>query len=55
MNKVDLFPVLTAPCLLIFLSNLSKIDKVVVVATLDQTLTKGTARSISAFITYHIT
>ena len=48
MNKVNPFPALTAPC---FLSNLSKINKVALVANLGKiSLAKGTARSKNAFL-----
>ena len=44
------FPALTAPCPLIFLSNLSNIDEGALFANLGKmSLIKGIARSISAF------
>ena len=49
MNKMNPFPALTATQTLIFLSNLSNIDKVNLVANLGKTsLAKGTVRFISA-------
>ena len=51
MNKVNPFSALTAPRLLIFLSNLSITDETALVANLAETsLAKETARSISAFL-----
>ena len=45
------FPALTAPCPLIFLSDLSHSDEVVLLANSDKTsLPKGTARSNNAFL-----
>ena len=45
------FPTLTASCLLTFLSNLSKIDEVALIANLGKTsLAKGTQRLIDAFL-----
>ena len=50
MNKKNLFPDLTAPPSLILLSNLPNIDEFLV-ANLDKiSLSKGAARSISAFL-----
>ena len=48
MSKVNLFPHLTSPHLLIFLSNLTITVQVVSVANLDKaSLTKETAASVS--------
>lgn len=46
MNKLNVFPAFTTPLYLIFLSSLSIVDKVVLVADLDKKcLVKVTARS----------
>ena len=51
MNKVNPFRALVAPLPLIFLSNLSKIDEVVLVPSLSKTLlAKETVRSIRALL-----
>ena len=48
---MNLLLALTAPCPLIFLSNLFHIDEVALVANLGKTsLAKGTTRSISPFL-----
>ena len=50
MRGVNHLPPLTAPFPLIFLSNLSNIDEVALVAKLGKaSLAKGTARSFSVF------
>ena len=50
MKKVNLFPALTAPFPLIFLSNLSNTDKVDSVANKGKAyLAKGTTRSNKTF------
>ena len=50
INKVNLFPALTAPCPLIFLSNVSHKHGVDLAANLVQTsLVKGTAKFNNAF------
>ena len=58
MNKMNPFPALAAPLLLISLSNLSNTDKVALVANSGKTaLAKETAKSIGAFalISYRTT
>ena len=48
MNKMNPFSAFTAPCQLIFLSNLSITDEASLVPNSDETSSaKGTARSVS--------
>ena len=50
MNKMNHFPAVTAPASLVFLSNLSKIDEVALVANLGKTsLAEETAKLIIFF------
>ena len=49
MDKVNPFPAVTGPGLLVFLSDLSNTDQVVLVTNLGKTsLVEGAARSVSA-------